>query len=178
MLCADLIDVHWKDKTGQNRSALANLEDISVSGACLQMDMPVPRETRLRIAHPKTELEGRVRYCVFRETGYFLGVQFEPGFRWTQRRFALRVEPGRTQPILLAHYTPEGRAVDLAVEADGRPVLSRALAPGQSVPLRLFGGADGARDFRFTVSRAFVPRRLGVSGDRRELGLIAVFPGR
>lgn len=87
MLCADLIDVHWKDKSGQNRSALANLEDISGSGACLQMDMPVPRETRLRIAHPKTELEGRVRYCVFRETGYFLGVQFDPGFRWTRRRF-------------------------------------------------------------------------------------------
>lgn len=87
MLCADLIDVHWKDKSGQNRSALANLEDISISGACLQMDIPVPHETMLRIAHPKTELTGRVRYCVFRETGYFLGVQFEPGFRWTQRRF-------------------------------------------------------------------------------------------
>ena len=87
MLCADLIDVHWKDKSGQNHSALANLEDISISGLCLQMDIPVPHETRLRIAHPKTELEGRVRYCVFRETGYFLGVQFEPGFRWTQRRF-------------------------------------------------------------------------------------------
>lgn len=87
MLCADLIDVFWKDKTGRNRSAMANLEDISISGACLQMDAPVPRETVLRIAHPKTELSGRVRYCVFRETGYFLGVQFEPGFRWTQRRF-------------------------------------------------------------------------------------------
>jgi len=87
LLCADLIDVHWTDKSGRNRSALANLEDISLSGVCLQMDMPVPHETVLRIAHPKTELSGRVRYCVFRETGYFLGVQFEPGFRWSRRNF-------------------------------------------------------------------------------------------
>ncbi|MGC9973025.1 MAG: PilZ domain-containing protein [Bryobacteraceae bacterium] len=87
LLCADLIDVHWTDKSGRSHTALANLEDISLSGLCLQMDMPVPHETVLRIAHPKTELAGRVRYCVFRETGYFLGVQFEPGFRWTRRHF-------------------------------------------------------------------------------------------
>jgi len=49
--------------------------------------MPVPRETLMRIAHPRTELQGRVRYCVFRDTGYFLGIQFEPGFRWSQRLF-------------------------------------------------------------------------------------------
>lgn len=98
-------------------------------------------------------------------------------FRWTQRRFALRVEPGRTQRILLSHYTPEGRRVELTVEADDRRVASRALEPGQSIPLRLSADAGRPRDFRFTLSRAFVPRRLGASGDRRELGVIAVFPG-
>jgi hypothetical protein len=99
-------------------------------------------------------------------------------FSWTERRFALRVEPGRVRRILLAHYTPEGRSVEFTVEADGGIVYSRRLEAGQAVPLRLSAGADGPRVFRFTVSRAFVPRRLGVSGDRRELGLIAVFaPG-
>jgi hypothetical protein len=87
MLCADLIEVHWTDKSGRTRTALANLEDISLSGACLQLDVPVPHETMVRIAHPKIELSGRVRYCVFRETGYFLGVQFEPGVRWSQKQF-------------------------------------------------------------------------------------------
>ena len=87
LLCADLLDVHWTDKSGRSHTALANLEDISISGACLQVDMPVPHETLLLIEHPKVELVGRVRYCVFRETGYFLGVQFEPGFRWTLRNF-------------------------------------------------------------------------------------------
>lgn len=87
MLCADLISVFWKDKNGRPRKALANLEDISLSGMCLQVDAPVPRETLLRIAHPKSRFEARVRYCVFRDTGYYLGVEFQPGFRWSQRRF-------------------------------------------------------------------------------------------
>ena len=87
MLCADLIEIEWKDKSGHIHQALANLEDISNSGACLQLDTPVPYETIVRLEHANTEMEGYVRYCVFRETGYFLGVQFAPGSRWTQRRF-------------------------------------------------------------------------------------------
>jgi O-antigen ligase len=97
-------------------------------------------------------------------------------FSWTERRFALRVEPGKARRILLAHFTPEGRKVELTVEADGRTVYARTLEAGQAAPLRLSAGAAGPRVFRFTLSRAFVPRRLGVSGDRRELGVIAVFP--
>ena len=87
LLCADLIDVHWKDKNGRLRKATANLEDISLSGMCLQLDTPVPRETLLRVAHPKSRFQARVRYCVYRDTGYFVGVEFEPGFRWSLRRF-------------------------------------------------------------------------------------------
>jgi hypothetical protein len=87
MLCADLIDVHWTDESGRQRHLLANLEDISHSGACLQLDTPIPEETLLRLNHPKLEVVGRVRYCVFRETGYFLGIRFEPGFEWSRRRF-------------------------------------------------------------------------------------------
>ena len=87
MLCADLIEVEWKDRSGRRTTALANLEDISLSGACLQVDAPVPHETLVRIAHPKAALEGRVRYCVFRETGYFIGVEFEPGSKWRRRDF-------------------------------------------------------------------------------------------
>ncbi len=65
MLCADLIGVHWTDRSGESKLALANLEDISNSGACLQLDAPVPAETVVRLEHADVELEGRVRYCVF-----------------------------------------------------------------------------------------------------------------
>jgi len=87
MLCADMVDVQWKDKTGRMRKGVANLEDISLSGACLQFDQPIPLQTDLRISYPKGELTGKVRYCVYREIGYFLGVEFEPGCKWSQRHF-------------------------------------------------------------------------------------------
>lgn len=90
MLCADLVDVQWKDKTGRMRRTVANLEDISVSGACVQVDTPVPLETKLRIAHPKGEFQGRVCYCVYREIGYFLGIEFDPGYRWSIRQYRPR----------------------------------------------------------------------------------------
>ncbi len=87
MLCSELVDIHWKDCTGRQRSALANLEDISGSGVCLQMDSPVPLDTALRICHSKGEFQGSVRYCLYREIGYFLGVQFAPGCQWSPQAY-------------------------------------------------------------------------------------------
>jgi hypothetical protein len=87
MLCADLVDIQWRDKAGRIRRTVANLEDISLSGACIQVDSPIPIDTPLRISYPRGELQGKVCYCVYREIGYFLGVEFEPGFRWSLRQF-------------------------------------------------------------------------------------------
>lgn len=87
MLCADLVDVRWKDETGRNKRVIANLEDISASGACLQMDEQIPLETRVRMSYPKGEFNGVVRYCVFREIGYFLGLEFENGTTWSHQEF-------------------------------------------------------------------------------------------
>lgn len=87
MLCADLVEVRWKDQSGHSRKTVANLEDISSSGVCLQMERPVPLDTRLRILHPKAQYEGNVRYCLFRDFGYFIGVQFAPGCRWSQKQY-------------------------------------------------------------------------------------------
>jgi hypothetical protein len=87
LLCADLVDIRWKDKTGKTRRTVANLEDISLSGACLQVDRPIPPQSTIQITYPKGELLGKVRYCVYREIGYFLGVEFEPGSRWSLRSY-------------------------------------------------------------------------------------------
>lgn len=87
LLCADLVDVQWKDQTGRVRRSVANLEDISLSGACLQVDRPVPLGTPYRITYPKGVLVGKVKYCVFREIGYFLGIEFEAGSRWSRNEF-------------------------------------------------------------------------------------------
>lgn len=90
MLCADLVDFHWKDANGRKRRGVANLEDISVSGACLQVDRPIPLGTPVHVSYPNGELSGIVKYCVFREIGYFLGVEFDSGTRWSQTDFRPR----------------------------------------------------------------------------------------
>ena len=87
MMCADLVDVRWKDKTGRGRRAVANLEDISLSGACLQVDVQIPLTSVVRISYPKGEFLGVVRYCQFKDIGYYIGVQFEDGCRWSKTCF-------------------------------------------------------------------------------------------
>lgn len=87
MLCADLVKIEWRDKAGGLHSIVANLEDISLSGACLQIEEDIPLQTTVSLVHASGSLQGRVRYCVFKEIGYFLGVEFEPGHRWSSREF-------------------------------------------------------------------------------------------
>ena len=87
MLCADLVDFQWKDANGRKRRGVANLEDISLSGACLQVDRPVPLGSPIHISYPSGELKGVVKYCVFRDIGYFLGIEFEEGVRWSQSSY-------------------------------------------------------------------------------------------
>jgi len=87
MLCADLIEVRWLEGSGQPRQAVANLEDISSAGVCLQLDAPVADGVLMHIHHENVEFAGRVRYCIFRDTGYFIGVQFEEGFQWDANQY-------------------------------------------------------------------------------------------
>jgi hypothetical protein len=87
LLCADLVKVAWRDSSGRIQREHANLEDISLAGACLQVDRSIPANTEVRITHENGELKGSVRYCVFREIGFFVGVQFEPGTKWSPRQF-------------------------------------------------------------------------------------------
>ncbi len=87
LLCADLVEVEWKDKGGRLRRTVANLEDISLSGACLQLESPIPLHTNVRITYASGELAGHIRYCIYREIGYFIGVQFDADCKWSQRQF-------------------------------------------------------------------------------------------
>lgn len=87
MLCADLVKIEWRDHTGAPQSVVANLEDISVSGACLQLDDDIPPQTTVRIHHENGDFSGKVRYCIFKDIGYFLGVEFDANTKWDARRF-------------------------------------------------------------------------------------------
>lgn len=87
MLCADLIEICWKDGAGKTQKAQAVLEDISASGACLQVEVPVPLGVALRWRSPKKEFSGSVRYCTYREIGYFVGVEFDASSKWSRKAY-------------------------------------------------------------------------------------------
>jgi hypothetical protein len=66
---------------------MALLEDISASGACLQLETAVPLAVEVHWKCPRQEFSGVVRYCVYREIGYFVGVEFQQSSRWSRKAF-------------------------------------------------------------------------------------------
>lgn len=87
LLCADLVETIWQDASGHPQRHTANLEDISLCGICLQAETHVPTGTRISMCYGDGELIGTVRYCVFRDSGYFLGIEFQEGCRWSTQHF-------------------------------------------------------------------------------------------
>ncbi len=86
-MCADMVAVRWKDESGVAREASALLDDISTSGACLNVDSPLPIGTGVVIQYRKGRLEGSVCYCFFREIGYYVGVRFKPATKWSPQQY-------------------------------------------------------------------------------------------
>jgi hypothetical protein len=87
MLCADLVVGEWSEASGKLRSVVVNLENISSAGACIQSECPVPLGAEMTIKFRRRQVSAVVRYCVFREIGYFIGLEFEQGFQWSPEWF-------------------------------------------------------------------------------------------
>ena len=87
LLCAELVELVWQSEPGKQRRSIANLEDISLSGACVQIEKEVPTGTPVAINYGDGELSGTVRYCTFRELGYFLGIELNENSRWSSQHY-------------------------------------------------------------------------------------------
>lgn len=107
LLCAELVEGIWIDQRGVQRRRVANLEDISISGVCLQVESAVLPGTHIAVNYGDGQLVGTVRYCVFRDGGYFLGIQLEDGCRWSTKHFRPQhlVDPRRLVELALARYS-------------------------------------------------------------------------
>ncbi len=101
-LCADLIKIIWTDESGGKQKELVVLEDISPNGACLQVEHPIKVGIPISLLYPDGRYYGRIRYCVFQDTGYFVGVEFDPGYEWSKRQFM-------PSHLLELHAVPDGR---------------------------------------------------------------------
>ena len=87
MMRADMVEVCWREGRSRPRRITGLLEDISASGACLQVEMPLPLGADVSWDSCGHKFSGLVRYCVYREIGYFVGVEFNSGSKWSKRAY-------------------------------------------------------------------------------------------
>ena len=87
LLCAELVELAWRNHTGRERRCVANLEDISVSGILLHVENPIAPGMTVTIIHGETSLSGTVRHCTYAGDGYAIGIQLDEQFEWSTRVF-------------------------------------------------------------------------------------------
>jgi hypothetical protein len=97
LLCADLVEVEWKDRAGQTFRTTGILEDISRTGACLQTDVPLPVEEVVLVRHGR---KTPITYCDYHDIGYFAGITFTEHQHWSERVFRPKhlVDPAKLDP--------------------------------------------------------------------------------
>lgn len=79
--------MEWTETTGWLRIATALLEDICAVGACLQMEASIPTSTQVELRYRGVVIPAIVKYCNYREIGYYVGVEFRDGFLWSPQKF-------------------------------------------------------------------------------------------
>ena len=87
LLCAELIQVIWEDQSVVQRRRVANLDDISASGACIQLEQPIPDGTAITLQCGEGALAGIARHCCYRDGSYFVGIEFDEGSEWSRKDF-------------------------------------------------------------------------------------------
>jgi hypothetical protein len=86
-MCAELVKILIKGNGGPQEETVGNLEDISPSGACIQVEAAMQKGANVEIVCSTCRLKGKVRYCRFVQIGYDVGVQFDKRGSWDRRCF-------------------------------------------------------------------------------------------
>jgi hypothetical protein len=86
-LCADLVKVTWTPELETPKTEWSILGDISSSGACLEVEEPIPLDTIVALEFGDERCRARVQYCKYDKVNYLLGVEFEDGYRWSRSRW-------------------------------------------------------------------------------------------
>lgn len=73
---SDLVLIGWHDGVGK-LSQLGNVEDLSLSGMGILVYDDVPLDTRVTVTYGFGELGGTVKHTSTRETGIFVGIEFD-----------------------------------------------------------------------------------------------------
>ena len=83
--CSDLIEVRLEG--AEPAELMANLEEISPAGACVQFEQAVPAGARICLRLGRWKFRGQVTHCTHNEIGYFVGVRFDAGRKWSRQMY-------------------------------------------------------------------------------------------
>jgi hypothetical protein len=86
-LCSDLVTLRWSDESERPRSEIVVLDNISASGACVEAEVSVREGTVVSMVCGKVEFHGYVRFCYWRDTGYFIGITFDANSKWSKAKY-------------------------------------------------------------------------------------------
>ena len=96
--CSDLIKVRLEDT--EPAELVANLEDISPSGASVQFEQPLEPGARLSLMLGSHQFRGHVTHCTHNEIGYFVGIRFDAGQIWSRKLYEPKhlLDPRQVMP--------------------------------------------------------------------------------
>jgi hypothetical protein len=131
-LCSDLVAVQLEN---QDQILVANLEDISPSGACLEMQQPVPPDATLVLNCSDCRFRGKVRYCAFRQSGYQVGLQFME-CKWSKQQYAPKhlLDAPLVPSLTLDDAKVDRLLADLTAFEEARSVTRRPCCDEESCP--------------------------------------------
>lgn len=86
-MCSDLVVVRFQDQTGRWVQETALVEDVSASGLCISLGLPITVRREIEIEAEGFEGRARVRYCELGEYSYLLGLEFCEGFHWDRQKW-------------------------------------------------------------------------------------------
>lgn len=132
--CSNLVSVQLPAPDGGNREVVGNLEEISTSEACLNVEEPILVGFPLRMvcsdSRGTCELLGTVVGCRHdARTGYYVDIEFSPDSRWSPEVFA-------PKHMIRASALLSARSEEASPETDccergicPKEVISRLLEP-------------------------------------------------
>ena len=86
-MCSELVNILIRHEDQTVREAIANLEDISPSGAWVQLDEAVRLGADIEIVCATCRFKGKVRNCRFAGSLYDVGVAFDDPGAWDASRY-------------------------------------------------------------------------------------------
>ena len=113
-MCSELVNILIRHDDHTVQEAIANLEDISRSGACVHLEKAIRLGADIEIVCSTCRFKGKVRNCRFAGDAYDVGVVFDTPRAWDASQY----EPAHLLPIetgLAEIDTPRKSGPDEAV---------------------------------------------------------------